>query len=88
VRQRAAGTHDDRAEERLVLVDQARGDRLAGKLGTTDGDVSIGSAAERETALIKRGAQGGYRGRPHAMQFLELGLGDLGQLIQVRVAGT
>jgi len=40
VRQRAlTATHDDRAEEQMALVDQARGDRLAGELGTTDGDV-------------------------------------------------
>jgi hypothetical protein len=48
----------------------------------------VGSAAKRETALSKRGAQGLYRCRSHPVEFLELGFGDLGQLIQARVAGA
>jgi hypothetical protein len=34
-----AATYNDRSEKEMELVDQACGDRLAGQLGTTDGDV-------------------------------------------------
>jgi hypothetical protein len=34
-----AATDEDRVEEQVALVDEARGDRLAGELCTTNGDV-------------------------------------------------
>ena len=34
-----AATDEDWVEEQVALVDEARGDRLAGELRTTDGDV-------------------------------------------------
>ena len=36
---------------------------------------------------MKRLAQGRYRSRAHAVQLRKIGLGDLSQLIQPRVAG-
>jgi hypothetical protein len=65
---------------RKVVVDvpgQVRCTVPAGRLAPT----------ESQTALVKRRTQCGDRGRAHAVQLLELGLGDLRQLIQLRVSG-
>ena len=39
-----AAADEDRDEEQLALVDQARGDRLAGELGAADRDVAAPSS--------------------------------------------
>src|SRR5213595_1595911 len=36
-----SATHDDRGEEQMALVDQARGHRLAGECGTANCDVAV-----------------------------------------------
>ena len=36
-----AASHDDRNEEEVVLVDQARPDRLGGEDGTAHGDIPV-----------------------------------------------
>jgi hypothetical protein len=75
---------EDRAPQRLkraaarlldaaqILIDLVGGPRHPVQMaGRRSGRV------EREAALMKRLAQGHYRSRPHAVQLLELGLGDL-----------
>jgi hypothetical protein len=42
---------------------------------------------EREAARVNRVAEGLDRGRPQTVQLREIGLGNLSQLVQSRVAG-